>query len=466
MRARYLSFALLGLAMLTMTSCLNTDDEDVTYYHDTAITSFTLGTLKQTIHTLSSKDEDSTYVADFDASKYVMYIDQLNGLIYNPDSLPVGVDASKVVCTVSAKNSGTVVIKDEDSDTLKYVGSDSIDFNKERIMYVYANDFQSRRMYKVNVNVHKEVGDTLVWRDAVRVNALSGLKGVKAVAMGNDIYAFGTDGTSTKVYRSSIDNANGWSEISTSATLDASAYSNAYTDNKHLYIYSGSSLMSSSDGATWQTIPMTGSVKRLLGADGGKVYALGTDGKIKVSDNGAWADDKMEDDADAVYVPTDGVSCLSLPDKTNSDVSRLLLIGQTANASHETKAVVWGKLQGNVGDVPSAWSYYNQNSENKYNIPVLRNFTACNYDGGILALGADTKAEAGEAFTSFYFSIDGGIAWRNEPLYRLPESFDCDSSVFTIATDAKNHVWIIDGRNGKVWRGWINRLAWAWQAVQ
>ena len=46
---------------------------------------------------------DSVYKKKFNASKVKFYIDQAQGLIYNPDSLPYGTDVAHVLTKVSTR---------------------------------------------------------------------------------------------------------------------------------------------------------------------------------------------------------------------------------------------------------------------------------------------------------------------------------------------------------------------------
>ena len=153
------------VASLLFASCLKSKDEETTTYSDTAIASFSLGTLNQYI-TVKAKDgvTDSTYKTTYAGSAYRFYIDQQACRIYNVDSLPKGTDVAHVVCNVSSKNGGTVVIKSLISDTLRiYSSSDSIDFSSQREFRVYANNGSGYRAYTVTLNVHKEDAETFSW---------------------------------------------------------------------------------------------------------------------------------------------------------------------------------------------------------------------------------------------------------------------------------------------------------------
>ena len=72
--------------LFVVTSCLGSDDDEVTYYGDTAITSFALGTMNRYVHTTSSAGADSVYKTTYAGSGYVFYIDQLTCDIYNVPS--------------------------------------------------------------------------------------------------------------------------------------------------------------------------------------------------------------------------------------------------------------------------------------------------------------------------------------------------------------------------------------------
>lgn len=461
MKGKLLSFILLLTAMFSLASCLSTDEDEVTYYNDTAITSFSLGTLKRVV-TVHKASGDSTYTEDFDASGYAMYIDQMGGRIYNADLLPQGVDATKVICTVGTKNGGTAVIKNVDSDTLRYISSsDSIDFSQVRTVYVYANDMTARREYKVKINVHNEVGDTLIWRDKTANTAFASLRGMKAVAMAGTLYVFGTDGAATTVYSTATADGNSWT-ANTSQTFDADAYAGAVTDSTHLFIYSGSQVWRSADGSSWQAMGTASGIVRLLGASKNNLYALGTDNGIKVSADGGstWADDDIEDGSNLAMMPGRDISCVTLPLKTNAGINRVTLVGNRTDNADGT-AVVWAKLENTDGTTIDPWIYYEQEDENKYHAPRLNNLTAFGYDGGILALGgAGLGACTEAAFKQFYFSVDEGITWRTDSLFVLPEPFDCSQTVFAITADRENRIWIVSGSNGKVWCGRVNRLGW------
>lgn len=90
------SLLIIVAAMVSLTSCLSDTDVEVTYYDDTAITAFSLGTINRYNHTTKTDGTgDSIYVTKIAGSSYKFYIDQVNALIYNPDSLPVNCDAKQ-----------------------------------------------------------------------------------------------------------------------------------------------------------------------------------------------------------------------------------------------------------------------------------------------------------------------------------------------------------------------------------
>ena len=128
MRNKIYSLVALLTATFAMTSCLNDNDgNDRASYKDTAITSFSLGQLKQVRDTVTKAGKDSTYKAKYDAGKVKFYIDQAQGMIYNPDSLPYGTDAAHVLAKITTKNAGTVAIQSVKDASLSYYRSnDSI----------------------------------------------------------------------------------------------------------------------------------------------------------------------------------------------------------------------------------------------------------------------------------------------------------------------------------------------------
>jgi len=152
---------MLTMAVLTVSSCLGSSDNDVTTYDDMVVTSFSLGTLNRYITTTSSTGADSTYRVNITGSYYPMTIDQLGQKIYNRDSLPYGTDISHVICTITTRNSGVVYFKSVVSDTLWYYSAeDSLDFSTPRLLRVYATDGSGSRDYTVTLNVksHTDIG--------------------------------------------------------------------------------------------------------------------------------------------------------------------------------------------------------------------------------------------------------------------------------------------------------------------
>ena len=152
------------IGTLSLTSCLNSsDDSDITYYNDTAITAFNLTTVNRYVHTTSKSGKDSVYKKTL-SSPVKFHIDQYKRVIYNTDSLNADCDLSHVLVTISAKNNGYVVIKSLISDTLfNYSSSDSLDFSQPREIRVYANDGSGYRAYQIVINKHQTTTGKLLW---------------------------------------------------------------------------------------------------------------------------------------------------------------------------------------------------------------------------------------------------------------------------------------------------------------
>lgn len=459
------NLALLLSVVITAASCLGNDDNDeYTYYSDAAISAFSLGTLNRYVTVEASTGLDSLVKKSVTGSNYPFLIDQAGRAIYNTDSLPVGTDAKHVICNITSKNSGLVVIKSMTSDTLNYYSSsDSIDFSEPREFRVYSTDGTQYRKYTISVNVHKEYADSFVWSDLGKNDILARMTGMRAVTANGRMFVFGCVDGATHAMSTEIGNGKTWRQATFNFNhpLAADAYRNVIVKGNTLYLLDGNTLMSSQDGDSWQAagnVPVT----QLLGAGTDKIYGKAGSRMMASADNGAsWAEEPVEQGEEAM-LPTQDCSALCLPVKTDSRTERMVLIGNRAadTAPGDTAAVVWGKLEEHADHSHAySWTYYGEAENSR--LPRLSPLAVTAYDEGMLAIGGNGIGGCtAKALQQIYYSRDNGLTWHDDTRYQLPEGLESSSTSFAICSDANKYLWIVCGQTGAVWRGRLNRLGW------
>lgn len=164
MRRIFQAFCGLFAVGLLLTSCLNSDETEMTVYDDMAISTFTLGTLNRYLPAADGAVTKTTYAA----GGYKMNIDQLGHTITNANPLLTGTDLAHVVCNVTTKNNGVVFVMPLDNDTPVYFnsGTDSIDFTQPRRFRVYATDESGYREYSVSLSVRTQEAGVFGWEAA------------------------------------------------------------------------------------------------------------------------------------------------------------------------------------------------------------------------------------------------------------------------------------------------------------
>lgn len=460
------SFICLSLStMFLLTSCLNNSDDSSTYYGDTAITAFTLGTLNRYVHVKTSAGKDSTYKSTLTGSSYNFYIDQVNKTIYNPDSLPIWTDNSKVVCTITSKNSGVVYYKSLKSDSVFYHNStDSVDFSKPRTFYVYATDGSAYRQYTIKVNVHQELSDTFMWHKISTNSTIAAFTGMKALELNGKILLFGTNGSETAIYSTPESDGAEWTKITTSVALDADAYKNIIIHNGMLFAKSNGSILKSADAASWTTVSSTTDITSLVASSTKNLFAIRNNNLVSSHDGGMnWTKENLDDDS--TLLPSRDFTYYTIPLPSNDSIDRVMIVGNrsTDDYSTDTASVVWNKIEDySNGSEAGTWTYYNVANDNYSGYaPRLTNLTMVPYDDGVLAFGGDGLGQSkATAFKHFYQSRDNGITWKNNSAYYFPEGFSSSKTSFAAVKDSKNNLWIICGESGQIWRGRLNRLGW------
>lgn len=466
-------------AILLATSCLSDDTEDnITYYDDTAITSFSLGTLNRYLVTKAKTQfnedgtpKDSTYKVTVDGSQYKFYIDQAGRKIYNADSLPQGTDAAHVICNVGSKNAGIVVIKDVDSDTLRFYSSvDSVDFSSPREFQVYATGGTVHRSYTVSVNVHKEDPDSFRWNAVGACDDFTRMKGMKAVEFGGRLMVYASDGNATSVYATGTGDGAAWAALTTTPALDAEAWKSVVVHGNTMFTVSGGRLMVSTDGLSWQDGSMLNGdagapqPERLAGAGRVKLYGIDAAGDLLSSENHGvvWQKDRCL--GDKAMLPQEYISMAALPLATSSDAERIIIAGSRSLAEYpeDSVAMVWNKIEEyDNGSEQHGWILCE--GQGRYQLPRLSNLRVMEYGGVLVAVGGRGQGQStAGAFAQIYVSRDNGLTWHADDRYVMPAGFtNGDSDVFTMAVDKEHFLWIICGGNGIVWRGRLNRLGWA-----
>jgi hypothetical protein len=448
MMKKLLSLITVASFLVSLTSCLGDDTSTTVYYDDTAVTAFSLGTLNIQKHTTASDGvTDSTYTTTYSASSYAFYIDQLNQTIYNPDSLPYGTDVKHVVCTITTKNSGSAVLNlksTQGADSLAtYTSTDSLDFSSPVRIRVYNMNASAYREYTITVNVHQETGDELNWKSVSSSN-LSAVSDRKLVANNGSLYLFGVQNGQTAVYKQT---GSSWQQLDSNVQLDANAYRNVATKDNSLWVLNGSDILRSADGQNWSLVATGTTATQLLGASDAALYALTADGiAVSKDDDATWTADSLDDAA--TLLPSENITLLSIPSKTNEQTNDLILIGTRDGVTR-----IWHKVEENADNSQTQpWAFYADDEYNKLTLPALAHLQVIQYDNGLLALGGD--------FSAFYYSPDKGLTWTADSTYQLPTAFGLSASSFAMSVDSSNVIYITKASSADVWSGRLARTAW------
>ncbi len=443
-------FLLALAACLSLAACDTTSTSDTTSSSDCAITGVTLGTLLRTINSVSpTTGADTTYTVNVTGSLYPMYIDQLNNRIYNVDSLPVGTQVDKVVFS-SLTSSGTLAIQSlyTGNDTI-FSATDSTDFRKMRVVRVYSSDGQLSRLYDMEVNIHNEEGDSLVWKQtaAAPASTLAAFTKSRLLSMGTTLYAFGekADGTVSLVTGSG--ESGQFSAGTDLAAIDGAALNvrSVQLLGTTFYALAGSALVRSADGTVWEKTG-TENLAALAGTSADSLYALTAEGRmVATADGAAWTAQQ----ADAGEWPLGDYSSALCPTHTNKSISSLIFAGYCP----QQQPCVWKHDIDAQGIYTFAWNYLPQTEElNEVAFPIVADPSLISYDDGLVLVGRSAEGKA-----VLYRNSDIGRTWVSGE-YTAPAMAAATSLSATV--DANHFIWIICGGTGEVWRGRINRLAW------
>lgn len=475
------TYLLIAILLGSLASCMKDGDDTTTLYDDSAITSFTLGTVNRYVDGVKST---------FTGSSYLFHVDQVTRTIYNTDSLPVGSDVEHIICAVTTYNNGSPFLVSTDGTYMTYhSSSDSVDFTTPRTFRVMASSGNGYTDYTVKVNVHKEDPNAFVWKKVADIPVMTGLR---ALSFNDRIYVFGNEGGTTKAYYT--EDGNTWNPATLPALTDADAWKNAVANEDSVYIMNGTTVYRSGDVNTWTVdeavFPEGNVLQQLIGASSTEIYAIDTEGRLttKYCDDelSFWVLATSETQSSFDALPSQDYSIVSYPLNLSDSTDYVLMAGNKKTGD-EWSSHLWRRIvdysdtgitslfveylktliegKDDYTEWIRKWTYLDRADDHRYEMPALENIQILWYDDVLLAFGGkglnDTTIEP---LKNIYKSRDNGITWKQEASYTMPPTdgnatFNSAATSFS-ATVNKGTIWIVCAGTGEVWRGQLNRVAW------
>lgn len=466
--------AVLFAATSIMTSCLDNDVEQITYTSETSITGFSLGTLHIDRVGKDKDGKDSAYVDTLDCSNYPFTINQLTREIENKDSLPYGTHIDKVRTNVTY-DAGILVYKPKgaEKDTL-WTSTDSIDFSGDTYctstnknspiefkVWAYSNAIG--QAYKVKINVHQQIPDTIAWKKFDNSFSNGNLSKQKAVYANGKVYVFGENGGTHIEYSDvSNDNPKPWVKITDNvpADIDIDTYS-ATACAGYIYFLAGTNkqLYKLDVNSNEITSVGTETFEMLIGGNDIKseLYA------VKNGESGIYRENTWTKDTDPFtqFQADQPFFSNTTTASYNSNITTTVaLCYNQGNTANDTTALVFNRISSD-----NKWEERMQNLP----LPNLENVTMIYYDGKLYAFGGGYKEI--KPFSQFYCSTDNGLCWRPVTecmafpaefgtLYTTTHHGNYSCAVtpkLEDGTSRGNFIWIV-WEDGSICRGRINRL--------
>ncbi|MCR4765321.1 MAG: DUF6242 domain-containing protein [Bacteroidaceae bacterium] len=396
----------------------------------------------------------STYVTDFgidtiNGTYYKFSIDQLNHIIFNEDSLPVGSEdllESIAIKTFSASGyitSGlldSIVVVGNKADLTPSINKPGNTFK------IISNDGSRWQEYSLQINVHKQDPDVISWVNLTDVpEEFKAAQSIdqKVLKKGNDLLVMLSNNL---LMKADVSNPNSyvWQTLTMQGLPDDALLHSAlcYNDTCYMITVSGD-VYNSVEADTWQKNDvLSGDVKTLLAAFSGKLTAIReVDGEnlfcFTTATDAPWTDGEQVD-AD---FPTEKVN--SYVYVSSAGVERAILTGMPLSESD--RVTPWMTVDGDDwGAMSTSTDYY---------CPALNDPTVILYDGFFYILGSGLDV--------MYESI-GGLVWgKTVGKFTLPQEVSGHDS-YALKTDESGFIWLLvignSGEDTQIWRGRLNKF--------
>ena len=435
-----------------ITSCLDSDVTEYEYSSRASITGFSIVDSIVTYHQQNEELIDTIITSSVLGANYPFVINQNEGIIYNPDSLPVGTDVSKVVVDIVADTYGIYIVAENDS---LWEEGDSLDF-RTPVQFKVASEMGTfGRTYTAQINVHQQDPELLSWQK-VENNLSTAIQEQKAIFLNGSIYIFAEQESQVALTKST--DGKSWSPLEAINIPVKADYSSVIAWENQLYIVAAQNLYSTIDGTTWTKVETEQTISQLLACTSNKHTSklIGVDSEsyyIESEDGKNWARyDKLPSD-----FPKAGFQFVNYPLDTNDKISRTILMGNNEEVA-DTTTTIWMQI-----DTEHDWTALSMDVETNA-CPNLENAALIHYNNCIYTFGGEGQKNGKlDAFSTFFKSVDNGITWEavTKNMF-FPEEFknlyEEAKGNYSYIIDNEQYLWIMWSQTGEVWRGRINKL--------
>ncbi|MGL5317365.1 MAG: DUF6242 domain-containing protein [Bacteroidales bacterium] len=438
----FTGFLLIG-GLIWVSSCKdsNETDDDIVFFTDAQISAFKL-------------EQNDSVMKDLNLVTFL--IDQNNGQIFNPDSLPYKTEFEKLLANITFLSASTAKIYTS-KDTTDYSVTDSIDFREPVKVIVTAQDSKTTKEYIIKVNVHQQLPDSMVWAKIGNNIYNESIYEDRAIKKGDAIHSFVKSKSGISLHTAPLLAPGSWTKTAlTSLPLNVELNSITLFNDKYWAATTTNEMWSSADGINWAVVSGA-NVSNILGivtTDKSYLFVLHNEnGKVNVMYTSNGTDYKNVSggsNLSADQFPSSGYTTVNF---TQGATNYLSIIGGTTSNSTSIARVFqcsWNSVLDN---------FHLSNNLLGSGLPAISGASSVYYNDGIYLFGG----KSGDKYSnSIYTSVNGGINWeKSNELVVIPEDFGARESISVI--ENANRLWLIGGNNestifNDIWTAKINKL--------
>lgn len=464
MNIKYITYLFSGLLLFLLFPSCDDNNSTTTDYvsssKDAQIYSFSITAIAPINADSARRAQDS--IRFIRVGKTNFAIDQVAGIIYNPDSLLYGtvLDSVKVAITFNKTYPPSKVLVTTPDSINGYVWNqtDSISFAKLPVKITVTSQSGNIKTYNIDIRTHKIDPDIMLWKQMASYPSV--FDDSKTILKDNYFYTYAIKGNSTLLYTSDKSSTLSWAE----QTLTGFP---ANVNTESIFLMNGvfyaldktGNAYKSPDGKEWEKLTTGKTLKSILGvlpaadrandqllvaykkADGncyfGKTKDLTT--ITEVSAISVSSDNRIPDN----FPLEKAASYTSI---TTNKSKRMLILTGGQNSAGADLAYTWLIKDSNDGLEMSPFV-----KNTLFKGAGLSNFV---YDGNLYAVSNN----------QFYISVLWGESWTKAPAKQMFDPAIAARTGQTVIVDNDNFIWVFGGVSAAnkglndVWRGRLNSL--------